>query len=256
MRTPTGRGWGRPSYLPRGDFVRGSAHATEPGISTRAAFCFASRSVKFSMMTKLQEILANTPRLEQPPVDPRIPLAGFTFNPASQLFEDSPTATPSTRRRTPTPTPHAPRVHVRHGEPAVPAAGRRAAGRRRVAQGHRLGHQAARLLAGAEAGARERTQAFNSFPQLSSRFTPRKSYELPAAPAPDPPLPVAVPGTPLLDVGAARSAEGTAAAVVAAARSVGSPAARDAALRDAHEQARSRGASRTRSPTRRGRRAR
>ena len=41
--------------------------------------------------TALQEILANTPRLEQPPVDPRIPLAGFTFNPASQLFEDSST---------------------------------------------------------------------------------------------------------------------------------------------------------------------
>ena len=104
------------------------------------------------------------------------------------------------------------------------------------------------------------TEAFNSFlSQLSSRFTPRKSYEPPAAPAVDPPPPVAVPGTPLLDASsAARSAEGTAAAVVAAARSVGSPAARDAAaLRRARTSRRARAAaSRTRSPTRSGRRAR
>ena len=194
--------------------------------------------------TALQEILANTPRLEQPPVDPRIPLAGFTFNPASQLFEDSSTGyvfDPAKNVFTNLRTRHEYTYDTesRLFRPRAAALQADAVSLKGIVSGIKLPDFSPGLKQELESG----TEAFNSFlSQLSSRFTPRKSYEPPAAPAVDPPPPVAVPGTPLLDASsAARSAEGTAAAVVAAARSVGSPAARDAALRDAHEQARSRG---------------
>ena len=196
------------------------------------------------MTTALQEILANTPRLEQPAVDPRIPLAGFTFNPASQLFEDSSTGyvfDPAKNVFTNLRTRHEYTYDTesRLFRPRAAALQADAVSLKGIVSGIKLPDFSPGLKQELESG----TEAFNSFlSQLSSRFTPRKSYEPPAAPAVDPPPPVAVPGTPLLDASsAARSAEGTAAAVAAAARSVGSPAARDAALRDAHEQARSRG---------------
>ena len=196
------------------------------------------------MTTALQEILANTPRLEQPPVDPRIPLAGFTFNPASQLFEDSSTGyvfDPAKNVFTNLRTRHEYTYDTesRLFRPRAAALQADAVSLKGIVSGIKLPDFSPGLKQELESG----TEAFNSFlSQPSSRFTPRKSYEPPAAPAVDPPPPVAVPGTPLLDASsAARSAEGTAAAVAAAARSVGSPAARDAALRDAHEQARSRG---------------
>ena len=196
------------------------------------------------MTTALQEILANTPRLEQPPVDPRIPLAGFTFNPASQLFEDSSTGyvfDPAKNVFTNLRTRHEYTYDTesRLFRPRAAALQADAVSLKGIVSGIKLPDFSPGLKQELESG----TEAFNSFlSQLSSRFTPRKSYEPPAAPAVDPPPPDAVPGTPLHNASrAARSAARTAAAVVAAARSVGSPAARDAALRDAHEQARSRG---------------
>ena len=100
MRTPT-RGWGLPSqfYRPRNAI----SWAISGNATRRASREPALRSpppAEILVRRRPQEILANTPRLEQPPVDPRIPLAGFTFNPASQLFEDSSTGYVSTRRRT------------------------------------------------------------------------------------------------------------------------------------------------------------
>ena len=124
-------------------------------------------------------MVANTPRLEQPPVDPRIPLAGFTFNPASQLFEDSSTGyvfDPAKNVFTNLRTRHEYTYDTesRLFRPRAAALQADAVSLKGIVSGIKLPDFSPGLKQELESG----TEAFNSFlSQLSSRFTPRKSYE-------------------------------------------------------------------------------